>query len=431
MKNYNYYINGAITLGISTAIISLLARWITANTILSSPEALIKFGLVGSIGYSFMGALALLLFGVISVRIRTYYPNLLTLGDLFQVRLRKDGYYLMSSIVLFLGLDSLFMQAIGASILFELLLGIPVWVSLFIFSLYTFLIAGIGGMKWIHRLEGPAVFFIFSAIILIPMFFFIREGANNIYQGIRLLHPYLLFTNNREAFYFALTAMLIGFGQMISDRATWQRLYMIELKKVRVSFYLTALVWSTIPLALGGMLMIVIYDQSFTETYSLLFQLVNKIDPLLLLSIFFLFCFGTISSTMNAELHATTVHFVRHIQYKFRPTMTDKQLHKASYKFSGILLFVLLIISFLFDFDALKLLFFFGTVYAAMIPVMLFITLSKRKLSPLLPYAVPIGAISMYLLPVVTDPLTSIWYSFSLSLFVSFISMSFAEREFY
>lgn len=429
MKNYNYYMTGAITLGISTAIISLLARWITANTILSSPEALIKYGLVGSIGYSFMGAVALLFFGMISLRIRTSYPNLRTIGDLFQVRLHKDGYYILSAIVLFLGLDSLFMQAIGASVLFELLLGVPVWISLLFFFLYTFLFAGIGGMKWIHRLEGPALIFIFSAIIFIPMFFFIGEGASNIYQGIRLLHPYLLFTNNQEAFYFAATAMLIGFGQMISDRATWQRLYLIDLKKVRMSFYLTALIWCTIPLALGGMLMIVIYDQSFAETYSLLFELVKKIKPLFLSAIFFLFCFSTISSTMNAELHATTVHFVRNIQHKIRPNMSDKQLHKASYQFSALILFVLLILALFYNFDALQFLFFFGTLYAALVPVMLIIVLSKRKISRLLPYAAPIAAIAVHISPLVSGPLLTIWWSFLISLVISFSSMLFAKRE--
>lgn len=431
MKNYSFYITGALTLGVSTAIISLLARWITANTILSSPEALIKYGLVGSIGYSFMGAFALFLFGLISVRIRTTYPNLLTIGDLFQVRLRKDGYYLLSSIVLFLGLDSLFMQAIGASVLFELLLGIPIWLSLLFFFIYTFLVAGLGGMNWIHRLEGPALLFIFSAIIFIPMFFFISEGATNIYKGIRLLHPYLLYTNNREAAYFAATAMLIGFGQMISDRATWQRLYIIDLKKVRGSFYLTALVWCTIPLALGGMLMIVIYDQSFVETYSLLFELAKKIEPIFLSSIFFLFCFSAISSTTNAELHATTIHFVRHFYAKLNPTANENQLHKASYLFSGVLLFSLLLVSLFFNFDALEFLFFFGALYAALIPVMLFISLSRRKLSRLLPYAVPIGALSVYLLPISGEPLLSIWVSFLISMIFSFLSMLFAERVMY
>lgn len=174
--------------------------------------------------------------------------------------------------------------------------------------------------------------------------------------------------------------------------------------------------------------MIVIYDQSFTATYSLLFDLIKKIEPLLLSSIFFLFCFSTVSSTMNAELHATTVHFVRHIQYKLFPAMTDKQLYRASYQFSGILLFALLLISFFFNIDALEFLFFFGTLYAAMIPVMLFITLSKRKLSALLPYAVPIGAIGVHLLPS-NDPLDLIWYSFLLSLLVSVGSMLFAPRE--
>ncbi len=429
MKPYDFYITGAIKLGVSTAIISLLARWITANTILSSPEALIKYGLIGSIGYSFMGAGALFLFGVLSVRIRTRFPGLLTLGDLFQARLRKDGYLLLSGITLFLGLDSLFMQAVGASVLFDLLLGIPVWLSLFVFFFYTFLLAGLGGMKWVHRMEGPALLFIFSAIIFIPMFFFIREGAFNIYQGVRLLHPYLLFTNNRESIVFAVTAMLIGFGQILSDRATWQRLYIMDLKKVRASFYLAALVWSTIPLALGGMLMIVIYDQSFTETYSLLFQLVKKIEPLLLLTIFLLFSFSTVSSTLNAELHATTVHYVRHIQTLWKPDSNDQQLYKTSFMFSGFLLLLLFIVSLLYNFDALEFLFFFGTLYAAMIPVMLIIILTKRKLSRLLPYAVPISVLSVHLIPQINGPLSSIWFSLLISLGISFASMLFAKRE--
>ncbi|GKV70569.1 sodium:solute symporter [Sporosarcina sp. NCCP-2716] len=429
MKSYEFYITGAIRLGVSTAIISLLARWITANTILSSPEALIKYGLVGSIGYSFMGAAALLLFGVISVHIRNRFPDLLTLGDLFKIRLRKDGYLMMSVLTLFLGLDSLFMQAVGAAVLFGLLLGIPVWVSLFVFFLYTFLLAGMGGMKWIHRLEGPTLLFIFSAIIFIPMFFFIREGASSIYQGVRLLHPYLLFSDTRESIIFAATAMLIGFGQILSDRATWQRLYLIDLKKVRASFYLAALVWSTIPLALGGMLMIVIHDQSFTETYSLLFQLVQKIEPLLLLVVFLLFSFSTVSSTLNAELHATTVHYVRHIRPHWKAESDEPQLYKASYTFSGLLLLLLFIVSLLFNFNALEFLFFFGTLYAALIPVLLIIILTKRKLSRLLPYAIPISVLSVHLIPQINGPLSSIWFSFLISLGISFASMLFAERE--
>lgn len=429
MKNYTVYITGTLVFGISTAVISLLARWITANTILSSPETLIKYGLIGGIGYSLMGALSIFFFGVISTRIRNGHPDLLTIGDLLQKRLQPDGYYLMSFLILFLGLDSLFMQAIGASVLFDLLLGIPVTLSLLIFFLFTFLIAGLGGMKWIRKVEGIAIIFIFSAIILIPMYFFINEGANHVYQGIRLLHPYLLVINNQEALFFIFTAMLIGFGQMLTDRATWQRLYLIEPKKVQVSFYLTALVWSTIPLAMGAMLMIVIFDRTFDETYLLLFELIKKIEPLFLSIIFFLFCLGAISSTTNAELHATTVHFVKHIRKPLNPSMTDRQMYKESYFFSGILLFILLIATHFFEFSALQFLFFFGHLYASVIPVMLIIILAKRKISRPMPYAVMIGWFIGYVFSSNPSSLESIWISFSASSIFAIASMMFASKE--
>ena len=429
MKNYNAYITGTLAFGISTAVISLLARWITANTILSSPETLIKYGLIGGIGYSLMGAVSILFFGVISTRIRNNHPNLLTLGDLFQKRLQPDGYYLMSFLILFLGLDSLFMQAVGASVLFDLLLGIPVTLSLLVFFLLIFVIAGLGGMKWIHKVEGMAIIFIFAAIIFIPMYFFINEGANHVYEGIRLLHPYLLVINNREAIFFIFTAMLIGVGQMLTDRATWQRLYMIELKKVRVSFYLTALVWSTIPLAMGGMLMIVIFDRTFDQSYLLLFELINKIKPLFLSVVFFLFCFGAILSTANAELHATTVHFVKHVRKPLNPSMTERQMYKESYFFSGILLFALLIATYFFEFSALQFLFFFGHLYASVIPVMLIIILSKRKITRPMPYAVLIGWFVGYVFSSNPSSLESIWLSFTASSLFAVASMMFADKE--
>ena len=431
MKTYRHYITGSIVFGVSTGMISLLARWITGNAILSSPESLVKYGILGGIGYSLAGALSIFLFGIVANKIRIRFPTFETIGDLFKHRLKKDGYWIMTIIILFLGLDSLFMQAIGAAVLFDLLFDIPFTISIFFFFLYCFLIAGVGGMKWIRRFEGISVFFIFAAIIFIPMYFFIQEGAFTVYDGIRLYHPYLLFAKNQEAYYFILTFMLVGFGQVLTDRSTWQRLYMIEQKKLRLTFWSTAFVWSTIPIALSAMLLIVIFEGTFSETYSLLFQLMTKIEPLFLAVIFFLFCFGTLSTTVHAELHATTVHFIKHIRLPFKPRMTDKQMRQESYVFSGILLLILLIITHFIQFSLLDFLFFYGHLYAAVIPVMLFFIFSKRTISRMLPYSILFGWIlSLTIFPDLTS-LQSIWVSFIISLLFSIVFMLFARIELY
>jgi Na+/proline symporter len=431
MKTYRHYITGSIVFGVSTGMISLLARWITGNAILSSPESLVKYGLLGGIGYSLVGALSIFLFGIVANKIRNRFPNFETIGDLFQHRLKKDGYWIMTIIILFLGLDSLFMQAIGAAVLFDLLFDIPFTISIFFFFLYCFLIAGVGGMKWIQRFEGISVFFIFAAIIFIPMYFFIREGAFTVYDGIRLYHPYLLFTRNQEAYFFIVTFMLVGFGQVLTDRSTWQRLYMIEQKKLRLTFWSTAFVWSTIPIALSAMLLIVIFEGTFSETYSLLFSLMTKIEPIFLSIIFFLFCFGTLSTTVHAELHATTVHFIKHIRLPFKPRMTDKQMRQESYVFSGMLLLILLIVTHFIQFSLLDFLFFYGHLYVAVIPVMLIIILSKRAISRMLPYSILIGWILSLTLFSDLSSLQSIWLSFIISLLFSIAFMLFAKVELY
>ncbi|WP_075619047.1 hypothetical protein [Paenisporosarcina indica] len=431
MKTYQHYITGSLIFGVSTGMISLLARWITGNAILSSPESLVKYGLLGGIGYSLVGAMSIFSFGIMATKIRNRFPDFETIGDLFQQRLKKDGYWIMTIIVLFLGLDSLFMQAVGAAVLFDLLFEIPFTVSLFLFFLYCFVIAGLGGMKWIHRFEGVSVFFIFAAIIFIPLYFFIQEGAFAVYDGIRLYHPYLLFTKNQEGYLFIVTFMLVAFGQILTDRATWQRLYMIEQKKLRMTFWSTAFVWSTIPMALSAMLMIVIFDGPFDATYSLLFQLITKIDPVFLSVLFFLFFFGTLSTTIHAELHATTIHVVKHIRLPFKKGMTDRKMRQESYVFSGVLLMCLLIITHFVQFNLLEFLFFYGHLYAAAIPVMLTILLSKRVISRMLPYSIIIGWTLGVTVFNEFSPLQTIWISFAISSFVSVLSMLFAEVELY
>lgn len=55
MKTYRHYITGSLIFSISSGMTSLLARWITGNTILSSPESLLKYGLLGGIGSTING----------------------------------------------------------------------------------------------------------------------------------------------------------------------------------------------------------------------------------------------------------------------------------------------------------------------------------------------------------------------------------------
>ena len=429
--NYQYYISGVIKLGVSFGIVSLLARWVTGNTILSSPETLIKYGLIGGIGYSLMGAFALILFGFLAKKIRKNYPDDYTIGDVLRKKLHPVGYWYMISLLLFTSLDSLFVQAMGAGILTHMIFPIPVFIGMLFFLFVCFFIGGVGGMQRLHQLSGINVTLIFGAVIVIPVYFFIQEGVHPVYEGIRLFHPYILYFKNTDATLFIFTAILIGFGQVVIDRATWQRVFIIKKEKVQMTFTLAGLIWATIPLALSSLIMIIIFGRSYENMYSLIFELVDRIQSSILIILFVLFCFSAISAAITAELHATTALFVRNVLELFIHPLTDHDKWKYTYIFAGgVCVFLLGIVTFLTP-SLIELLFFFGNIYAAMIGPMLYIVLSKRVLPSIVPFSSFIGAAAGYIFQRYTESLIAIWMSFSISTLICiivYIFLSFKVR---
>jgi Na+/proline symporter len=413
-SSYQLYISGAIKLGVSFGVVSLLARWITGNTILSSPETLIKYGLTGGIGYSLMGALALILFGFLAKVIREKFPDEQTIGDVLRKKLSPSGYWYVITILLITSLHSLFIQAMGAGILIHILFPMPVFIGMLLFLVFCFFVGGVGGMQRLHQLSGVDVSLIFGAVLVIPVYFYIQEGVHPVYEGIKLFHPYILFYKNTDSIWFIFTAILIGFGQVIIDRATWQRLFIIKKEKVQMTFTLAGVIWATIPLALTSLLMIIMFGRSYKDIYSLLFELVDKIQSTMLIVLFVLFCFSAISSAISAELHATTTLVVKNIIELFRP-LSDHERWKFTYIFSGSICICLLIIVSIFKPTPLQLLFFSGNIYAAIIVPMLFIILSNKSIPAIIPFSSLIGALGGYIFIPMNNNLTIIWISFIIS----------------
>lgn len=413
-KDYQFYISGAVKLGVSFGVVSLLARWITGNTILSAPETLVKYGITGAIGYSLMGALALVLFGFLAKKIRKNFPNEQTIGDVMRQKLTPSGYWYIMFILLVTSFYSLFIQAMGAGILIHIIFPIPVFIGMILFMGFCFFVGGVSGMQRIHQFSGVNVALIFGAVLLIPVYFYIQAGVHPVYDGIKLYHPYILYFKNMDAIWFIFTALLIFFGQIMMDRATWQRVFIIQKEKVTMTFSLAGGIWATIPLALSSLLMIIMFGRSYKNIYSLLFELVDKIQSTMLIILFVLFCFSAISSAINAELHATTTLFVKNVLELFRP-LTNHERWKYSYIFSGIVCVCLLVIVSILTPNPLKLLFFFGNIYASIIIPMLHIILSSKPIPVLIPYSSLIGAAGGFLLIPFTNDLKAIWISFAIS----------------
>lgn len=413
-KGFDFYIQGAVQLGIAFGVVSVLARWITGNTILSSPETLIRYGLIGGIGYAFMGGLALILFGFVARKISYTFTGRMTIGDVLKQKLNPFGYWYMMLLLLGMGVYALFIQVMGAGLLLYMLFPIPVFIGMILFLTLLFLIGGIGGLYRIHQLAGISVILIFGTIILIPVYSYMQQGVTVIFEGIQLYHPYLLFTKNKESLWFILTGLLVFSGQMLTDRATWQRVFIIKKEKVKMAFVLTGMIWFTIPIAITSLFLLAISGRTFDNPYSLIFELINILESNALIFVFILFCFAAVLSAASSELHALNSLFIRNVVGEFRQLSTEQQFKYKNIFSLGLIVVLLLAASFLTPYP-IQLLFFFGNIYSSMIFAILYIVFSKGKetLPPVLSSFIGIAA--GFIASPFTTYFESVWISFLLS----------------
>lgn len=423
-QSFREFVQGTVKIGIGLGVVSILARWFTGSTIFASQEALIKYGIFGGAGYSLMGAFALIAFGWLGKKVRSEYPDGQTIGDYFQFKLHKLGYWLMLAILLIISIEGLFLQGMAAGVLLNILFGVPISIGMPSFFLVCVIFVHLGGINLIHRLAIVQVILMFAVAILIPLYFFINKGVERIYDGIRLYHPYLLVVNNHEAIFFMLTGLLIGFGQVFADQASWQRLYLLEQKKIVPTFSVSGLIWSTIPLTFSSLIMVVIYTGGFQNIYTLLSNLIHKIDLTFLLLLFVLCSFGAITSAFSAGLHSLISLIVVNLYPYFKPSVNEGKQLRLGFVLATIFCIFCFVITSKFTPTLLDLIFFFGIIYSALIFPVLAIVFSRGKTDNFVPLSSWIGIVAGYASKSFVGNLQAIWVSMIVSTILVLLSLA-------
>ncbi|MED1952835.1 sodium:solute symporter family transporter [Brevibacillus centrosporus] len=426
-QSFREYVLGAFHIGIGLGVVSILARWVTGNTIFGSPEALVKYGMFGGIGFSLMGAFALIAFGWLGRKVRSDLAGGMTIGDYMRSKLHPFGYWAMIAILLITSIEGMFVQGMAGGVLLNILFGLPIPLGLLCFFVFCVLFAGIGGIRTIHRFANVQIVITFATAILIPVYFFIGKGVEHVFNGLRLYHPYLLVLNNHEGMLFIVTGVLIGFGQVFIDQATWQRLYMMEEKKVVPTFLLSGLIFATIPLAFSAMIFIVLFSGGFHDIFSLLFELVRKIDTLFLLVLFVLCSFGAITSAFGAGLHSMISLMVNNVYQLFRPEASERQKIRLGYTLAIVTGAVSFCLTLYFTPTLLDLLFFFGIIYASLFLPVIVIILTRGRASNFIIISAIAGLASGYISRLYVDNMKAIWIASSVTALVLLLYLCIAS----
>src|SRR5690625_42368 len=159
------FVSGKGKLGVAFGTTSLLAFWITGNTIMAAPEAAFTYGIIGAIGYSFYGAAAVISFSTLAKRIHEVIPNGKTIGDFFKNRFDRKTYIFFLIMLFTYVLGMLVTQGIGGGVLLEQIFDIPYWLAITLTFSIVIIYATMGGFASVTGLAFFQVMLFFVVVV--------------------------------------------------------------------------------------------------------------------------------------------------------------------------------------------------------------------------------------------------------------------------
>jgi Na+/proline symporter len=380
------YISGKGRLGIAFGTATLLAFWITGNTIMAAPEAAYVDGVSGALAYGFMGGIAVILFGPIAKRIHQIMPNAKTVGDFFKGRFGQKNYKVFFILLLIYMLGILATQGIGGGVLLEQLFGIPYILAVVLTFVVVIFYATIGGFASIAGLALIQVILMVAVVLIVPPLVFFTTGISPIYEGMQNLRPDALNALLPTGVLLAMAGSMMAIGQVFMDNTFWQRAHAIRRDKVGSIFVLAGIGWAFVPVAMSTLAFVAI-GTGRTPAF------VNQVAPYIaqiyggqLATWLFLVCvWSALTSTIAAVLNAFVSLVLNDLYIPRNPGADKKQLISFGRKMTVVFGLIAMVLSMPRLLTMMEMMFFLGVINAAYIyPIALGIFWKKLNKSVVL-----------------------------------------------
>lgn len=240
------------TLGAGLSTIYLTTRWLTGTTLLLSAEAMVRIGVFSGVGFFVAGVSAFFLFGLLLkmvIRISFEKNGIADSSELvkrFFLTKSAAGYHRLLCISSILSLN---IQVLAGAIFLYALFRLPVPYGVLLFAFVGVLFMNLDRLSWLVKYKVYFVALLQFMLIILLVYFFVLNGAQHTYNGIRLFHPYLMVYNNSELVSFLVIVFIVTFGQMLLDPHNWDLSLKIENGKMITAFLLGGFIWGTVAIA--------------------------------------------------------------------------------------------------------------------------------------------------------------------------------------
>jgi urea-proton symporter len=382
MRSADDYVVAGRNVGISLGAATILATWVTGNTVLAAPESGYNWGVLGVIGYALTGGLGVLAFAPLARRIRAAMPHGRTVGDFFRLRYDAKNYYLFLIMLIIWDFGWLLTQGMGAGILLEAVFGIDFHTGLILTIAIVTIYVTVGGMVSVLGTDFMQTMLIMVVVFVFPAWIFIEAGPTTVFEGMQggatdqlnLLLPIGVL--------WLVAGPLIGIGEVFMDNTFWQRAFCLRPGQTFRTFTFAGLGWMFVPLATGTLAWVALGTGVTPDP-------VNEVAPLVVEQyagrfgsvLFLALVWAAIASTVAALLNAVAAIFMNDVFNNFvNRGASDRTLLIAGRAFTIFAAVVTIIIAWPKPLTMLTLLILLGVINAAYIlPVTLGLFWSKTN----------------------------------------------------
>lgn len=236
--------------------LSIAATWIWAPSLFVSTERAYTSGSVGLFWFLMPNVLCLMIFIPFAKRIRRQMPAGLTLSGFMQDRYRSRGVkraYLFQLIGL--SVLSTGVQLLAGSQILGAVTGLPFWALTIILAGIAFSYSQFSGIKASILTDAIQMVFMLLACVLFLVFGIRSSGTGSLARGLAGISGEYTSLFSRQGI-----EVLLAFGLpttigLISgpfgDQSFWQRAFAVKEKHIGRSFFVGAVLFSIVPLAMG------------------------------------------------------------------------------------------------------------------------------------------------------------------------------------
>ncbi|SEI90433.1 Na+/proline symporter [Bhargavaea ginsengi] len=393
VSSIDEYVGGRGKLGVAFGTTSLLAFWITGNTVMAGPEAAYNDGILGALGYAALGGVAVIAFAPLAKRIHEVVPNGRTVGDFFRHRFDTKNYNLFIVLSLVWVFGFLMTQGIGGGLLLEQVFDIPYELAVILTFFIVIVYSTMGGFSSVTGLAFFQVMLILVVIVVVPPLVYLTVGVSPVYEGMQAFDLGSLDLLAPAGLLLLFAGPILGIGEVFMDNTFWQRAYAIRKDKVTQIFSLSGIGWFFVPIAVATLAFVAIGTQQAPKEVNQVAPFIAEIYGGEFASWAFLIgVWAALASSIAALLNSITSLILNDIYLKFKPKATNDQQLSFAKKLTIAIGVLGLLVSLPKITSMLQMLFFLGVVNAALIfPIMY--GLFWKKLNPNMSFVAAISAI--------------------------------------